>query len=173
MKGLSCSAMKIVVISDTHLPRKGRKLPRELLMDLENCDYIIHSGDWQTIELFNELRKYAEVIGVTGNVDSPELKTLLSTKEIFKAEDFKIGIVHGHGTGKTTERRAIDTFSMDKVDCIVYGHSHIPVLKETKDILVFNPGSPTDKRRQKEFSYGILTIEEQIIAEHVFFSDKE
>jgi uncharacterized protein len=62
---------------------------------------------------------------------------------------------------------------MDNVDCIVFGHSHIPVLKKTNEILVFNPGSPTDKRRQKEFSYGIMTIGEKIIAEHVFFPDKE
>ena len=165
--------MKIVVMSDTHMPKKAKRLPRTLVRDLETADYIIHSGDWQAVELYHELKQYANVIGVTGNVDSPELKRQLKTKEILRAGDFNIGIVHGHGIGKTTEKRAVDTFMMDKVDCIVYGHSHIPVHKETNGILIFNPGSPTDKRRQKEFSYGILTISGEITAEHVFFKDKE
>ena len=167
-----CAAMKIVVISDTHMPKKAKQLPNRLLIDLENCDYIIHAGDWQTVDLYDELKQYAPVIGVTGNVDGPDLQRLLKTKEIFKAGDLHIGIVHGHGTGKTTEKRAMESFADEKVDCIIYGHSHIPVLKETDGVVVFNPGSPTDKRRQQEFSYGILTIGERIRAEHVFFKEK-
>lgn len=166
-------AMKIVVMSDTHMPKKAKHLPRTLVRDLETADYIIHCGDWQSVELYHELKQYSEVIGVTGNVDSPELKSHLHEKEILYAADFSIGIVHGHGAGKTTEKRAVEAFTQNKVDCIVYGHSHIPVLKETNGILLFNPGSPTDKRRQKEFSYGILTIGGEIIAEHVFFKDNE
>jgi uncharacterized protein len=166
------SAMKIVVISDTHMPKKAKQLPERLLNDLEDCDFIIHAGDWQTMELYNELKQYGPIIGVNGNVDGPELKSLLKTKEILRAGNFHIGIVHGHGTGKTTEKRAIETFKDDEVNCIVYGHSHIPVLKEINGIIVFNPGSPTDKRRQQEFSYGILTVGEEIRAEHIFFGDK-
>lgn len=165
--------MKIVVISDTHMPKKAKRLPKKLVSDLIDCDYIIHAGDWQTAEVYNELQQYSNVIGVTGNVDGSELKSILNTKEILKAGDFKIGIVHGHGNGKTTEKRALEAFATDNVDCIVYGHSHIPVSKEVDGILIFNPGSPTDKRRQQEFSYGILTVGEKISAEHVFFPDKE
>lgn len=164
-----CPAMKIVVISDTHMPKKAKRLPERLLLDLENCDYIIHAGDWRSVELYNELKQYGTVIGVTGNVDGPELKGLLKTKEIFRAGEFQIGVVHGHGTGKTTEKRALEAFADEEVDCIVYGHSHIPVLKEIDGIIVFNPGSPTDKRRQQEFSYGILTVGERLSAEHIFF----
>lgn len=167
-----CSAVKIVVISDTHMPKKAKNLPMRLIRDLTDCDYIIHAGDWQTVELYHQLQQYVPVIGVTGNVDGPELKQLLKSKEIFSAGDFRIGIVHGHGTGKTTEKRALDAFADDHVDCIIYGHSHIPVIKENNDVLIFNPGSPIDKRRQKEFSYGILTIGESIAAEHIFFNDK-
>jgi uncharacterized protein len=165
--------MKVVVVSDTHMPKKAKQLPSRLLSDLGACDLIIHAGDWQTVDLFYELKQYAPVIGVNGNVDGPELKGLLKSKEIVKACDFYIGVVHGHGTGKTTERRAIETFADDDVDCIIYGHSHIPVVKEINGRIIFNPGSPTDKRRQKEFSYGILTIGEKIIAEHIFFEDKQ
>jgi uncharacterized protein len=165
--------MKVVVVSDTHMPRKAKHLPTILKRDLEDCSFIIHAGDWQTIELYHELKQYAPAIGITGNVDGPELKSLLKSKELFIAGDFRIGIVHGHGTGKTTEKRAIDAFADDAVDCIIYGHSHIPVLKENNGVIIFNPGSPTDKRRQKEFSYGILTIGEKIEAKHIFFEDKQ
>lgn len=161
--------MKIVVISDTHMPRKSKSLPDKLLADLQDCDYIIHAGDWQTVELYNELKQFGPVIGVTGNVDGPELKSLLKTKDILQVGNFHIGVVHGHGSGKTTEKRAIESFTADKVDCIVFGHSHIPVNKEVGGIIIFNPGSPTDKRRQKQFSYGILTVGEEIVAKHVFF----
>ncbi|WP_226642071.1 metallophosphoesterase family protein [Mesobacillus subterraneus] len=161
--------MKIVVISDTHMPRKSKSLPDKLLADLQDCDYIIHAGDWQTVELYNELKQFGPVIGVTGNVDGPELKSLLKTKDILQVGNFHIGVVHGHGSGKTTEKRAIESFTADKVDCIVFGHSHFPVNKEVGGIIIFNPGSPTDKRRQKQFSYGILTVGEEIVAKHVFF----
>ena len=163
--------MKVVVISDTHMPRKAIQLPRILKRDLEECDFIIHAGDWQTVDLYYQLQQFAPTIGVTGNVDGRELKSLLKTKELFIIGEFRIGIVHGHGTGKTTEKRAIDTFADDVVDCIIYGHSHIPILKENNGVILFNPGSPIDKRRQKEFSYGILTIGEKIIAKHIFFED--
>jgi uncharacterized protein len=162
--------MKIVVLSDTHMPKKALNLPDMLIRDLKNAEYIIHAGDWQTVELYDELKKYAEVIGVTGNVDSPELHRFLNCKEVFNTGDYKIGIVHGHGKGKTTEKRAVNAFLTEKVDCIIFGHSHIPVVKEDRGMILFNPGSPTDKRRQRDFSYGILTVEEKIQAEHVFFS---
>lgn len=163
--------MKVVVLSDTHMPKKAKQLPARLIKDLEDCHSIIHAGDWQTAELYHQLQGYAPVIGVTGNVDGPELKSLLKTKEIFRAGDYHIGIVHGHGTGKTTEKRAMETFADDEVDFIIYGHSHIPVLKKINGVIVFNPGSPTDKRRQQQFSYGILTVGEKIAAEHIFFED--
>lgn len=54
--------------------------------------------------------------------------------------EFRIGIVHGHGTGKTAEKRAIEAFADDAVDCIIYGHSHIPILKENNGVILFNPG---------------------------------
>jgi uncharacterized protein len=162
--------MKIVVLSDTHMPKKALNLPDMLIRDLKNAEYIIHAGDWQTVELYDELKRYAEVIGVTGNVDSPELHRFLNCKEVFNTGDFKIGIVHGHGKGKTTEKRAVNAFLTEKVDCIIFGHSHIPVVKEDRGMILFNPGSPTDKRRQRDFSYGILTVGEKIEAEHVFFS---
>ncbi|WP_409270344.1 metallophosphoesterase family protein [Neobacillus sp. SCS-31] len=102
-------------------------------------------------------------------MDGNDVKSLFPDKKIIQAGKFRIGLVHGHGIGKTTEKRAIEAFIGEKVDCIIYGHSHIPVHKFTEGILLFNPGSATDKRRQKQFSYGILEVGEELSAKHVFF----
>jgi uncharacterized protein len=161
--------MKILVLSDTHIPKRSKQLPEELLQEARTADLIIHAGDWQTIEVFEELSRYAKVEGVYGNVDGPEMKSLFPFKKIVEFNGFRLGIVHGHGKGLTTEKRAIKAFSEEKVNCIIYGHSHIPVLRYEKDILIFNPGSPTDKRRQKRYSFGILHAGETLSAKHIFF----
>lgn len=165
--------MKIIVLSDTHIPKKAKKLPSRLIEELSDVDFIIHAGDWQTLETYEELQSYAPVEGVSGNVDSPEVQAKFGLQKILQFGDFKIGLVHGHGTHLTTEKRVIKTFKDDKLDMIIYGHSHIPILKTVDDMILFNPGSPTDKRRQKHYSFGIITITDSLKAEHIFFSDKD
>ena len=162
--------MKMVVLSDTHLPKRKRGLPQRVIDELTNVDMIIHAGDWQTIDVYHQLQTYGEVEGVYGNVDDEEIIELLPAKKIIEAGGFRFGITHGHGTGRTTEKRAIEAFEGEKVDCIIFGHSHIPVLRYEGDILIFNPGSPTDKRKQKMFSFGLITISDKIAAEHIYFS---
>lgn len=164
--------MKIVVISDTHIPTRAKKLPDRIISDLQSANLIIHAGDWQTLEVYNELSKYGEVKGVVGNVDDANVQAHFPEKIILDLNGKKIGVVHGHGKGLTTERRVLEAFKDENVDCIIFGHSHIPVLKKLNDILLFNPGSATDKRRQPNYSYGILTIKNSIVAEHVFFGSK-
>lgn len=164
--------MKIVVISDTHLPKRKKGLPARLIEELQEADMIIHAGDWQTIDVYKELQKYAKVVGVYGNVDDEEITELLPSKIIVKACGFTIGITHGHGKGMTTEKRAIAAFEGEKVDCIIFGHSHIPVKRCEGDIFIFNPGSPTDERRQKQYSFGMFKISDKIIAEHIFFNEE-
>lgn len=162
--------MKIVVLSDTHLPKRKKGLPIRLLEELKNVDLIIHAGDWQTIEVYKELQNYAKVEGVYGNVDDEKIIELLPEKQILELGEIKIGITHGHGQGRTTEKRASSAFEGEKVDCIIFGHSHIPVKKFEGEILIFNPGSPTDKRRQKQYSFGVLSIGDKIAAEHIYFN---
>ncbi|WP_066048715.1 metallophosphoesterase family protein [Robertmurraya korlensis] len=161
--------MKIVVISDTHMPKKAKALPHQVVTELQKSDLIIHAGDWQTVEVYHKLLQYGEVKGVFGNVDSDEVSSLLPEKLIIEVEGFKIGVVHGHGKRWTTERRAVEAFSETPVDCIIFGHSHIPVLKVVNGVLLFNPGSCTDKRRQPKPSFGIISVNNGLHAEHVFF----
>lgn len=162
--------MKIIVLSDTHMPKRAKELPACLIKDLKTADLIIHAGDWQVSSAYTMLSAFANVEGVHGNVDNEEIKSLFPAKKIIQAGKFSIGIVHGHGTGKTTERRAVEAFRGDQVDCIIYGHSHIPAMNYLEGILLFNPGSPTDKRRQKQYSYGIIDASgEKLDAKHIYF----
>ncbi|WP_239616756.1 metallophosphoesterase family protein [Cohnella mopanensis] len=167
--------MKIVVVSDTHMPRMNKKLPERLIRELVNADEIIHAGDWTNLAVYEELAKYTTTHGVAGNNDGEDIIKQFGYRKVLKFEGYRIGIVHGHGAvkRKATESHAIDTFKGVRLDALVYGHSHIPVLKRIGGLLVFNPGSPTDKRRQSLYSFGILRVEEGLLsAKHVFYSDK-
>lgn len=165
--------LKIVVISDTHMPRMAKKIPSVLEKDLRTSDMIIHAGDWQTLDVYDMFSQYAPVVGVYGNVDQEKVRRKLKEKEIVQFHHVTIGITHGHGKGKSTEERVFQTFADDQVDCIIFGHSHNPVMKTVNGILLFNPGSPTDKRRQKQYSYGVITIEKEWSIKHVYFDSKD
>ncbi|MCP8969192.1 metallophosphoesterase family protein [Ectobacillus ponti] len=160
--------MRIIVMADTHMPKRAKKLPSMLLQDLRQADLIIHAGDWQSLALYEELSQYAAVAGVSGNVDGPEIRQHVPEKQLLHVSAFRIGIVHGHGKGKTTEKRAMAAFAGEKLDCLIFGHSHVPIMKYLGELLLFNPGSPTDRRKQPACSYGILTIGRELRAEHVF-----
>ncbi|WP_175991361.1 metallophosphoesterase [Bacillus sp. Marseille-Q1617] len=164
--------MKITILSDTHLPKKGKGFPDDLINDLKECECIIHAGDFQTVDTYNRLKEFGEVTGVAGNVDEEKLKDILPKKITLLVNGMKIGIVHGDGSGKTTEKRAEEAFSDEPVDLVVFGHSHIPYLRYHQGVLLFNPGSPTDKRRQPMYSHGVLTIEDESkwSIQHKFYS---
>ncbi|MFC7679459.1 metallophosphoesterase family protein [Paenibacillus sp. GCM10028914] len=164
---------KVGVLSDTHMPRMAKKLPYELLKGLENSDLIIHAGDWSDWSVYEALRELAPVEGVAGNADGKEIQERLGLSKLLLIEGCRIGVVHGHGNKGTTEKRALSAFTSQNVDCIIFGHSHIPLLKEVGGVLLFNPGSPTDKRRQSQYSYGIIEIESgEIYARHVYYDHK-
>ena len=164
--------MKIIVISDTHMPRMAKGLPSRLKSELITANLILHAGDWQTREVFEALISYAPVDGVCGNVDGQDLIEKFGYKKILTLEGFRIGLVHGHGRKGTTEERAIEAFSGTELDMIIFGHSHIPMKKKVDGMILFNPGSPTDKRKLSKYSFGIIRIGEALTVEHVFYSDK-
>lgn len=161
--------MKVVVTADTHLPKKGKQLPIRLVQELETTDLIIHAGDWSSMDVYHELSEYAPVKGVYGNIDNTDIKEYFPYKELLEISGYKIGITHGHGEKKTTEKRALEAFSDDEVDVIIFGHSHIPLLRYFKKTLLVNPGSPTDKRWLPNYSFAILEVDEELRTEMVFF----
>ncbi|QDP39668.1 metallophosphoesterase family protein [Radiobacillus deserti] len=165
--------MRIIVISDTHIPKRGFHIPSPLIDAIREADLLIHAGDWQTIEVLRFLQKEIKVVGVAGNVDEPSLVKALGWKQLLECNGVNIGVVHGHGQGKTTEKRAYEAFKDEEVDIIIFGHSHIPVHNVLHGVTMFNPGSATDKRRQSQYSFGRITIEETVKLEHIFYDNKE
>jgi putative phosphoesterase len=164
--------MLLGVISDTHMPRMAKQLPGNLLKDFQKVDHILHAGDWNSLEVYEELSRLAPTDGVAGNTDGPEIVHKFGYQKILEFHSFRIGLVHGHGMGSSTEANVLAAFRDEQVDCIVFGHSHIPLIKEVNGILLFNPGSPTDKRRQPQYSYGILEITDRLSARHIFVDNE-
>lgn len=168
--------MKIVVVSDTHMPRMAKALPTRLRQELDDAELIIHAGDWTSLQVYTDLSRYAKVVGVAGNNDGEAIIKKFGYQKIITCGTKRIGVVHGHlpHPKKTAQQNAAHAFSASDVDVIVFGHSHIPLLKQHDGTLLFNPGSPTAKRRQPQYSFGILTIGEELIrARHVYYDNKE
>jgi putative phosphoesterase len=143
--------MQIAVLADTHV-NKLEYLPKRIIDALSTVDLIIHAGDFTDVQLLNELKQLNEVKAVHGNMDSRELKSVLPIKEIVETKDKRIGITHGSGAPWRIEERVRKVFESDRIDIIVYGHSHRPQNKVINDVLFFNPGKAAD-------SFGILTID--------------
>ena len=168
--------MILGVVSDTHLPKFGTRLPKKLVDGLRKAkvETILHAGDLTealALDLFEEI---APVVAVAGNNDGKKLHKKLGERTILEVCGVRIGLVHGHaGKGRTTADRAFNAFAGDDVDAIVFGHSHIPIRFRREGVLLFNPGSPTDKRLNPFYSYGILRIEDgRIRASHRFYASR-
>ena len=145
--------MRIAVLADTHVNRLEH-LPKMIIDALSTVDLIIHAGDFTDAQLLEELKQLREVKAVQGNMDSIELKTMLPVKEIVEIGNKRIGITHGSGGPWGIEERVRKVFESDRINVIVYGHSHQSRNKVINGILFFNPGKVTN-------SFGILTIDEE------------
>jgi len=143
--------MRIVVLADTHI-HMLEHLPKKIIDALSTVDLVIHAGDFTDVQVLKELKRLREVKAVHGNMDSRELKTVLPVKEIVEIENKRIGVTHGSGAPWGIEERVRKMFESNRVDIIVYGHSHRSQNKVIDGILFFNPGKATD-------SFGILTID--------------
>jgi putative phosphoesterase len=151
--------MRIGIVSDTHMFGRAKQLPRALVEGLQGVDMILHAGDWMDAAVIGLFEQIAPTDGVAGNNDGTEIIQRFGRQKLLSLPGCRIGLVHGDGGRKTTLDRAIDAFREESVDVIVFGHSHIPYQGTHNGVLLFNPGSPTDKRRQPRYSYGILEWE--------------
>jgi uncharacterized protein len=151
--------VRIGVLSDTHLTLGDPRLP----VLLAHCQHhfagtelILHAGDVVDPQLLPLLPQ--PLLAVRGNLDPAELPE----RRIVKVAGKRIGLIHGWGAKYDLEERVLRAFSGEQVDCIVYGHSHQPACHVVNGILLFNPGSPTDRRNAPFHSLGILTIGDRI-----------
>ncbi|AAO36828.1 putative phosphoesterase [Clostridium tetani E88] len=165
--------MKIGIISDTHVTKKVENIDKLLKDYFYDVDTIVHVGDFNSLEVIKRIKNKKKFIGVYGNNDSKDIKGVLPMKDIIKIEGYKIGLFHGHGGSKNTLDRAYDEFKDEKVDIIIFGHSHQPIIKTRNKILMINPGSPTRKLKERWYSYVLLELDKKKIeAKMVLFKKK-
>jgi putative phosphoesterase len=150
--------MRLVLMADTHLPKRARDLPAELWSAVDAADVVVHAGDWVDIPLLDQLTaRSPRLIACYGNNDGPALRARLP--EIARAELDGLRLAVVHETGPATGREQRCTARFPDVDVLGCGHSHIPwnTTAET-GLRLLNPGSPTDRRRQPYATYLTATI---------------
>lgn len=150
---LSLTIMRIIVLADTHIPARAKDLPLTVYQELEHCDAIVHAGDVMCRSLIEKLQHFAPVYAVKGNND---IELDLPIKLEVELEEVTFAIIHDSGAATGRTRRMRRTFPGARV--VVFGHSHIPWNSDDGKLLLFNPGSPTDKRRQPCGTMGIIEI---------------
>ena len=148
--------MLLAVISDTHLPRGARRLPDECIRRLRAADLILHAGDFVTEAILAQIEAIGPpVAAVHGNVDEPALVRRLPPARVVDADGARIAMVHDAGAAAGRLERMRRRFP--DADAVVFGHSHIPLHDSDFDagFQIFNPGSPTDRRRQPRHTMGL------------------
>jgi uncharacterized protein len=149
--------MRILVLSDTHIPRVANDLPEKIYKAIPSVDMIIHAGDFVEEELYNKLKTLKETRAVYGNMDSSAIQKALKTKEVMQVGKIRIGLIHGYGAPGDLVETVMSEFK--NVNAIVFGHSHKALNIVKGGVLLFNPGSPTDTIFASSNSYGILDID--------------
>ena len=158
--------MKLAIIADTHMPKGMRRLPDTCLERLREADAILHAGDFFELSTLRELEKLGPPVhGVVGNVDSPELK--LRLPRICTVG--RIAMIHDAGPAPGRLIRMRRTFP--DADAVVFGHSHMPLHEERDGFQIFNPGSPTDRRRQPRHTMGVAHVRRGLVAFEVLALD--
>jgi len=153
--------VRLAVISDTHLPRGARALPAACVDRLRGADVIVHAGDFVAASVLEELRGLGPPVeAVHGNVDDEQVRRLLPSARLVSAGGARIAVVHNGGPAHGRMRRLRARFA--DADAVVFGHSHIPLHERDPDtgFQIFNPGSPTDRRRQPTHSMGMAHVGE-------------
>ena len=149
----------IAVLADTHMPKGGRRLPDRCKELLRGAEATLHAGDFFAVEVLREIEALCPgpVHAVRGNVDRPELRELLPETVEVELGGARIAMIHDAGPARGRVGRMRARFPA--ADAVVFGHSHLPLHEEDDGFQIFNPGSPTERRRAPRHSIGVLSIE--------------
>ena len=155
--------MRVIVLSDTHAPRRWRSCPPRVAAQLRGADVILHAGDVCTAAVLAELAQYAPVTAVLGNNDGRDVADWGAAETAALTLD-GLRVAMLHDSGPAAGRLARMRRRFPEADLVVFGHSHIPLDESGYGLRIFNPGSPTDRRRQPHGTIGVLRIEGGTIA---------
>lgn len=162
--------MKICVLSDSHYKAGDPSFVFDYLAK-NKFDAIVHAGDIGDIAFNNEIMNYASTYCVAGNCDDAYNHQYFGTRQTLIFGDIKLGLIHGNqGKGETPVERLHNIFKYDKVDVVVFGHTHLPFNQKADGVLYFNPGSCSAKAEKP--SLGILTIEGKNISGEIVYLEK-
>ncbi|MBS2963795.1 metallophosphoesterase family protein [Actinocrinis puniceicyclus] len=149
--------MRVVVLSDTHAPRRWRGCPPGVAEHLREADLILHAGDVCTSDVLDELSAFAPVRAVLGNNDGPDVAVWGACDvDRFEIDGLAVAMIHDAGPAAGRIARMHRRFPEARL--VVFGHSHIPLDESGEGVRIFNPGSPTDRRRQPRGTLGVLEI---------------
>jgi putative phosphoesterase len=150
--------VRLLVIADTHVPKRARDLPAVVWTAVDQADVVVHAGDWVDVSLLDRLEARSRMLlGVYGNNDGPTLRSRLPEVARTVLDGLRVAVVHETGDAKGRERRCGAQFP--DCDVLFFGHSHIPWDSTTDGGLrLLNPGSPTDRRRQPHATYLTATV---------------
>ena len=145
--------MRLLLLADTHVPKRARDLPAQAWDEVVRSDVVIHAGDWVEVDLLDELAARARrLIACWGNNDGPDLRTRLPERADVMLDGLRFTVVHETGSASGREARMAQRYP--ETDVLVFGHSHIPWDTTARTGLrLLNPGSPTDRRRQPFCTY--------------------
>ena len=149
--------MRVAVLADTHAPRRWKSCPPQVAAHLRGADLILHAGDVCTADVLDELAAYAPVRAVRGNNDGPDVAAWGAPERLeFDLDGLRVAMIHDSGPSAGRPARLRRRFPA--ADLVVFGHSHIPLDHAGNGQRIFNPGSPTDRRRQPQGTLGLLEI---------------
>lgn len=156
--------MLVAVLADTHAPRRWKSCPPAVAEHLRPADLILHAGDVCTPDVLDELSAFAPVHAVLGNNDGPDVAAWGAPETLeLDLDGLRVAMIHDSGQAKGRTARMRRRFPA--ADLVVFGHSHIPLDLTGDGVRIFNPGSPTDRRRQPHGTMGLLRIEGGELAE--------
>jgi putative phosphoesterase len=156
--------VELLLTTDTHVPKRARHLPAQLLAAVEAADVVFHAGDWvdeATLDLL--AARAGRLVAVYGNNDGPGLRARLPEVAQAEVAGVRFAVVHETGPAQGRERRCAERFR--GADVLVFGHSHIPWdTTAPGGLRLLNPGSPTDRRRQPFCTYMTATAEGGVLS---------
>jgi putative phosphoesterase len=154
--------MLIAIIADTHMPRGRRAIPDRCLELMKGSDLILHAGDLVHEQVLREIETLGPPVeAVHGNMDSLELRNRLPREVVVEAEHARVAMVHDGGPARGRFARLRRSFP--DADAVVFGHSHMPLHERQDEFQIFNPGSPTERRRAPHRTMGLARAERRTV----------